>query len=107
MDTEGPSPYGKVTSGTLILRGKIKPAAGFSVHEGGIQLYGGDDSRRTIVGDGKLDEPERQRVDDTIYCLLPMVSIHEIPPESQIHFQGDKTYSLVHVLLLRHITGQP
>jgi hypothetical protein len=107
VETEGSNPYGKVTSGTLTLRGKIKPAVGFFVHEGGIQLYGGDDSKRTIIGDGKLDEPERQRVDDTVYCLLAMVSIHEIPPESQIHFQGDKTYSLVHVLLLRHITGQP
>jgi hypothetical protein len=106
VDTEGSSPYGKVTRGTLTLRGKIKPAVGFFVHEGGIQLYGGDDSKRTIVGDGKLDEPELQRVDDTVYCLLAMVSIHTTPPAAQIHFR-DKTYSLVHVLLLRHITGQP
>jgi len=91
-----------------MLRGKIKPGIGFFVHEGGIQLYGGDDSKRTIVGNGKLHEPKRQMVDDTVYCLLAMVSIHKIPPESQTHFQGGKTYSLVHVLLLlRHITGQP
>jgi hypothetical protein len=107
VDTEGSNPYRKVTSGTLTLRGRVKPAMGFFVHEGGIELYGGDDSKRTAIGSGKLDEPERQMVDDTVYCFLAMVSIHEIPPDSQIHFQGDKTYSLVHVLLLRHIAGQP
>jgi hypothetical protein len=107
VDTEGSNPYRKVTSGTLTLRGRVKPAMGFFVHEGGIELYGGDDSKRTAIGSGKLDEPERQMVDDTVYCFLAMVSIHEIPLDSQIHFQGDKTYSLVHVLLLRHIAGQP
>jgi hypothetical protein len=46
-------------------------------------------------------------VNNTVYYLLVIVSIYEIPPESQTHFQGNKTYSLVYILLLYYITGQP